>query len=120
MISARSIFSSGIPPAPPGPTQAELSVLEYYGTKAFKHIKSQARNSETGVRGTAVFEFEVSRKGTLLDVCVVKSSGHNDWDNDVLEATWATFSEPHEIIPLGKDISLMQWVFRKSLEYPLW
>lgn len=108
------------PPPPPGPTQAELNLLEDYGAKAFKRIKSQARNSEAGVRGTVVFEFEVNRKGTLLDVRVVKSSGHNNLDNDVLEATRAAFNEPHEIIPFGKDVSLKQWSFRKSLEYPLW
>jgi TonB family protein len=108
------------PPPPPGPSQAELNLLEDYGTKAFKRIKSQARNSEQGVRGTVVFEFDVSRKGYLLDVRVVKSSGHNNLDQDVMEAARAAFNEKYEIIPFPKDISLDKWSFRKSIEYPLY
>lgn len=108
------------PPPPPGPSQAELNLLEDYGAKAFKRIKSQARNSEQGVRGTVVFEFDVSRKGYLLDVRVVKSSGHNNLDQDVLEAARAAFNEKYEIIPFPKDVSVDKWSFRKSIDYPLY
>lgn len=111
---------TGPPPPPPGPSQAELNQLEDYGAKAFKRIKSQARNSEQGVRGTVVFEFDVSRKGYLLDVRVVKSSGHNNLDQDVLEAARAAFNEKYEIIPFPKGIKLDKWSFRKSIEYPLY
>lgn len=111
---------AGPPPPPPGPSQAELNLLEDYGAKAFKRIKSQARNSEQGVRGTVVFEFDVSRKGYLLDVRVVKSSGHNNLDQDVLEAARAAFNEKYEIIPFAKDISVDKWSFRKSIQYPLY
>lgn len=108
------------PPEPAGPSQAELDLLDTYGAAALKRIKSQARNSEQGVRGTVVFEFEVSRKGYLLDVRIVKSSGHNNLDSDVLEAARAAFNEKHEIIPFPRDVTIDKWAFRKSIKYPLY
>jgi protein TonB len=111
---------AGPPAPPPGPSAHELSLLGDYGNKALRRIKSQARNSEEGARGTVVFEFAVDRKGRLLDVRVVESSGHNNLDNDVLEAARAAFNERYEIIPFPADVSLDKWVFKKSITYPLY
>lgn len=112
--------STGPPAAPPGPSQQELNLLGDYGAAAAKRIRSQCRNSEQGARGTVKIEFEVDRKGRLLDVRVVESSGHNNLDNDALEATRAAFNEKHEIIPFPKDITVPDWKFRTSIKYPLY
>ena len=103
-----------------GPSQHELDLLRDYGDKARKRIKSQARNSEAGARGTVKLSFTVSRAGRLLDVSVEKTSGFNNLDNDSMEACRAAFNDPWEIIPFPKDVDVKQWVFRMDLAYPLY
>jgi len=110
----------GPPSPPPGPSEHELSLLGDYGATAAKRIRSQARNSEQGARGTVKIAFDVSNKGRLLDVRVVDSSGHNNLDNDALEATRAAFNEKHEMIPFPADVTVKQWTFTTSIKYPLY
>lgn len=105
---------------PPGPSQHELDLLRDYGDKARKRIKSQARNSEAGARGTTKIEFTVSRTGRLLDVKTAVSSGFNNLDNDSLEACRAAFNDAWEIVPFPKDVSLDKWNFRMDITYPLY
>ena len=108
----------GAPPA--GPSQRELELLRDYGDKARKRIKSQARNSEAGARGTVRIGFTVSKKGRLLDVTVVKTSGFNNLDNDSMEACRAAFNDAWEIIPFPKDVQVDKWGFQMDLAYPLY
>jgi len=108
------------PPPPPGPSPHELDLLKAWGDKARKRIRSQGRNSEEGARGTVRFEFDVSRRGRLLDVRLTKSSGYNNLDNDALEATRAAFNEAWEIVPFPDDVSVDKWTFPMDLTYPLY
>jgi TonB family protein len=95
-------------------------LLKAWGDKARKRIRSQARNSEEGARGTVRFEFDVSRRGRLLDVRLTTSSGYNNLDNDALEATRAAFNEAWEIVPFPDDVSVGKWTFPMDLTYPLY
>jgi protein TonB len=110
----------GPPPAPPGPSAHELSLLGEYGDASLRRILSQARNPEARGSGTVVFEFEVARDGHLVEVRLVKSSGHQLLDDDVIDATKAAFNDDWEIIPFPDDITVDSWVFKRSVKYPLW
>jgi TonB family protein len=112
----------GIGPAapPPGPSDHELDLLREYGDKARKRIKSQARNSEAGARGTVKLAFDVSNKGRLLDVRVANTSGFKNLDSDAIEACQVAFNEAREIIPFPDDVQVKQWTFTLELTYPLY
>jgi TonB family protein len=110
----------GVPAEPPGPSQRELDLLADYGNAALKRIKGQARNPESGGEGTVVFEFEVARDGSLVEVSLVDDSGHELLGNDVLEAARAAFNEAHEKIPFPREVKVKRWTFRKSIKYPLY
>jgi TonB family protein len=110
------------PPVPAGPSDAELDLLGGYGDKLKKLIRQMARTPEVAREqkheGPVKFSFTVNKRGKLLDVSVVNSSGHGELDEECREATRVAAKN---FPPFPKSVSSVEkWTFSMTLTFPLY
>ncbi len=108
----------GPPAAPPGPSEAELSILGDYGDAARKKIRRLVRTPERArereIKGPVTFEFEIDRDGKLLSVRAIESP-HKILEQECFEAT--RVAAPFGKFPKG--VTVKSWKFRMKLDFPI-
>lgn len=109
---------TGPPAAPPGPSEAELSILGDYGDAARRKIRRLVRTPERArerdIKGPVTFEFEIDREGKLISVRAIESA-HKILEQECFEAT--RVAAPFGKFPKG--VTVKSWKFRMKLEFPI-
>jgi TonB family protein len=112
----------GPPDVPAGPGEAELALLDAYGDRCMTKIRQMARNPEVareqGHKGKVKFQFTMSSRGKLLGVSITGSSGFDELDSEVKDATRVALASFGEKFPAG--IGVDKWTFNRSLQFPLY